>query len=126
MNDHKLNAKANQQISNSIDKDETKFVEFELIEDTEENQTLWESIKDVYYKIKWFFHDRYFDCKYFIQRNITQGYSDIEVYGLHWHATQYILPRLKAMRSNLHSFPGEITIEEYQEMKKILENDSAK
>ena len=81
-----------------------------------DNPTLGERIMGIYYFFYWKINHTYWAIRYFIQRHITQGYADPEAFGLHYYASQYILPRLKAMRGDLHGSPADLEFEEWEKV----------
>jgi hypothetical protein len=50
--------------------------------------------------------------KWFYQR-ITRGFDDRECWNLNTTIAKFLIPRLKVFKTNTHTFPSEISLEEW-------------
>ena len=61
-----------------------------------------------------FFIRHKIDQVQYLLQKIFRGYSDLEVWGFYTYAAKYSLPRLKAMRKDLHGHPMDMSITEWE------------
>lgn len=57
--------------------------------------------------IKWWFYNS-------VVRRFHRQFVSVELWNLDYTIANFILPRLKAFKVNLHGYPSELTFEEWQ------------